>query len=334
LLGLWHSVFVSFWLPIDAAAMQRDRNIKKNVGESVLARLKNLSREKGVNMDALATRYVLERFLYRLSVSPYAQDFCLKGGLLMSAYNDGDLYRPTRDLDLNGFDGTGDIGRIKEIVSEVISAEIPDDDGVRFDIATMQVAKAREGVVPGGKIHLIAHVHTLRQKVEVDVGFGNAVTPGTELREIPTLLPGHVPMPVIHTYPLETVIAEKLHAMAEFKTLNTRHKDYYDIWCLSETHPLDGETLAEAIRKTFEHQRRELTADFDGMSRAFAESGQVSWSIFLKKVGKSEPSSFVTAIERIRELILPAVAAARGDAGPCGDWTPGLGWQQAAAACP
>src|SRR5690606_34890384 len=153
------------------------------------------------------------------------------------------------------------------------------------------------------------------------------ITPDAKPREIPTLLPGTAPRPVIKSYPLETVIAEKLHAACQFGSLNSRHKDYYDVWRIIRRQPLDGNTLAEAIRRTFAHQQRELPADSEALSLRFAEGASQSWQAFLKKIGAKDVPSYPEVMEEIRALLLPVIAAARGEKPGPGEWIPGCGWQ-------
>src|SRR3546814_11143247 len=124
----------------------------RNVGESVIARLRTVSLEKRVDMSSLIVRYALERLLYRISVSSHAQEFCLKGAILLAAYSDeDDLTRPTADLDLNGFAEDGSIRLVEEAILSAIEMDLPEDDGVAFDTSSLRVMKSREGLIPGGQ---------------------------------------------------------------------------------------------------------------------------------------------------------------------------------------
>lgn len=300
----------------------------RNVGESVIARLRTVSREKRVDMSSLIVRYALERLLYRISISPYANEFCLKGAILLAAFNEeGDLSRPTADLDLNGFSENGSIHIVEEAIRAAIQMELDEDDGVRFDLDSLKVMKSREGLIPGGKVRLAASVHTARPVLQVDVGFGNVITPDAVIREIPTLLPGVAPRPTIASYPLETVIAEKLHAMVEHGLFNTRHKDYYDVFQILNASSLDGELLVAAVRRTFERQQRDLPADPEGLSLEFASVSEGPWKAFLRKVGATDTLSYPETIEGVRRLLMPVIAAVRNEAEPPGDWLPGVGWE-------
>lgn len=291
----------------------------RNVGASVYAKLKNLSREKGVDMQSLVRLYAQQRLLYRISVTDEGADFCLKGGLMLAAYNNGDMLRPTEDIDFNGV-GEGGVERIEQMTRKAASVEVP-EDGVTFDTSGMRVLKDREGVVPGGKVVLQGHVHTAKIQVRVDVGFNNAVTPAPARRRIPTLLSDVVPCPVIGGYPLETMISEKLHAIAQFGDDNTRHKDYYDIWRILETYEIEGSVLSSAIRNTFAHQGRLLDPEMAGLSDSFGAENERAWKAFLRKTGLDDDVSLVEVIGRMREFLVPAM---EGD--EPGTWIPEQGW--------
>lgn len=297
----------------------------KNVASSVQARLKNHSRQSGVDMPTLYRRYVQERLIYRLSVSAHAEEFALKGGLLLAAYNGGDLERPTEDIDFNGIDCNGNVERLKEVLLDVISAEVP-DDGVIFDAETMNVTKDRTGAVPGGKITMQAKVGTALVGLKVDVGFGNPVTPSTRQVEFPTLLDGISETPRMQGYPLETVIAEKLHAMVQFGIRNTRVKDHYDLYMLSKLYPFESDLIADAISTTFSHQQRELPDNIDGLGKAYLKAAAPLWKAFLAKLPGKPKIDFAEAVSAIKEFVDVPVADARTGSRSGVKWDPGNGW--------
>jgi len=299
--------------------------VAKNVGAGVLQRIKNLSKERGIDVQVLVRRYAQERLVYRLSVSEEAKNFCLKGGLLLSVYNGGDLLRPTEDVDFNGFDGRGDVATLEKSLKAALSTPV-EDDGVVFHLESMKIQKDRVGIVPGGKVSLLAFVGTARAEVRVDVGFGNPVTPNAEMMTIPTLLDNMVPQPVIAAYPLETVVAEKLHAMVQFGLFNTRIKDYYDVWMLLRLHPFSGEQLTAAIQKTFEHQQRTIPDVIDGLSDTFAAKNEAAWSKFIRQVAPETTTTLAEVVTEIGDFLAPVLDKVRGmDAEP-GEWTPSVGW--------
>jgi len=304
----------------------------KNIGASVYAKLKNAAKAEGMETIVFLRRYVQERLLYRLSISPRADEFCLKGGILLAAYNDGDLLRPTEDIDFNGFDGDGDVQRLDAAIREIMAVEV--DDGVTFDLNSMRILKDRTGIVPGGKVSLIATVHTARVDLKVDVGFGNAVTPDARPMEIPTLLSGDVPRPLINSYPLETVIAEKLHAMAQFGADNTRVKDHFDILMLSRRHEFDGELLVEAIRRTFSHQRREMPEAFGCLTPQYARSKAEKWEDLVETAQALTDTSFPEAMDELVGFLSPLIASARDGSPAPVSWVPAKGWVEGCVPVP
>lgn len=299
----------------------------RNMGASVYAKLRNQANERGLDMQALVRLYAQQRLLYRISVSEAADRFCLKGGLMLAAYNRGDVLRPTEDIDFNGF-GDGGVDEIEDAIRKAIAVDVP-DDGVVFDAGSMKTLKDREGIVPGGKVLLIGHVHTARVQIRVDVGFNNAITPDAAFMEISTLLPEVVPRPVISGYPLETIVSEKLHAIAQFGSDNTRHKDYYDIWRILSSYEIEGVRLGAAIRNTFAHQRREIDPEMPGLSDAFGTENERAWRAFLRKTNLKDDISLLTVIAEMRDFLVPAMTPE-----VCSDsrWIPGTGWAELAAA--
>lgn len=298
-----------------------------NVGASVQARLKNISKERSIDMVSLLRRYAQERLLYRLSVSEEASNFCVKGGLLLSAYNDGDLLRPTEDIDFNGFDPEADVAVVEAAIRRVLSTEVA-DDGVVFFPETIRVDKDRIGRIPGGKISFAAKVHTSKVDVRVDVGFGNPISPEVRKLVMPTLLEGVAPRPEVLAYPLETVIAEKVHAMAQFGLLNTRVKDYFDIWMLSRTQEFEGNSLVAAMTKTFEAQGREIpTMPFEGLTPDYADEQARAWKAFLGRIDHRDKLELGSVVADIAELIHPVAEAARSGEVMDVTWSPDMGWE-------
>jgi predicted nucleotidyltransferase component of viral defense system len=240
---------------------------RRNIGASIRARLLALARRTGQPFDVLLTRFVHERLLYRLSRSPHAEDFVLKGAMLLMAWlpHTG---RGTRDLDLLGFGEAGE-QRLLDVFREVLA--IAADDGVVFDLAALRIDPIREEQEYGGvRLRTTATVSGARIAVVVDVGFGDSVAPGIETIEYPVLL--DLPAPKLRAYARETVVAEKFQAMVVLGRANSRMKDFYDIWILSRTFPFAGDRLVRAIAATFARRRTEipisvpdaLTWDFGG----------------------------------------------------------------------
>jgi Uncharacterized conserved protein len=298
-----------------------------NFGARYYTKLQEVSRLQRIDMLALIKVYVQQRLLYRLSVSDCADNFCLKGGLMIAAYNGGELLRPTDDIDLNGF-GLGGIEDIEHAIRTAVSVDVP-DDGVVFNPDSIKVQKDRgEGIIPGGKLVIEATFHTAKVLIKVDVGFGNVITPWASELEIPTLLPDHLPCPKISAYPLETIIAEKLHAMAQHGYDNTRLKDYYDIWKIQRNYEFDCDMLAKAVSATFEQQNRQLNSQMPGLSDLFARKSERDWKAFLKKTIFKDDISLLEVVEDLRIFLIPVIESALDDGTADLIWTPKDGWAE------
>lgn len=209
-----------------------------NIAASVRARLLNLARQTNQPFDVLLTRFVHERLLYRLSRSPHADRFVLKGAMLLTTWLP-ETARGTRDLDLLGF-GDASEERILGIFQEVLA--IAGDDGVAFDLDALQVAPIREELEYGGvRLRSTASLAGARIAVVVDIGFGDSVEPGLETIDYPALL--DLPAPRLRAYAPETVVAEKFQAMVALGRANSRMKDFYDIWILWRSFTFDDDRL-------------------------------------------------------------------------------------------
>jgi predicted nucleotidyltransferase component of viral defense system len=295
-----------------------------NYGARYYQKLQDLSRSQGIDMQTLVRLYAQQRLLYRISVSDVGAEFCLKGGLMLAAYNGGELFRSTDDIDLNGF-GIGGIDEIERAIRIAIAAPVP-EDGVAFDGSSLTVKKDRgEGIIPGGKVQLVAQLHTARIPLAIDVGFGNVITPFAEEVEIPTLLSDLLPSPRVYGYPLETIVAEKLHAMAQHGLANTRLKDYYDVWRIQSRYDFEGSELSKAITATFRQQDRKLVVNMPALSDAFALRGERDWKAFLKKTVYKDEVTLSQVMPQIREFLVPPMETALGLA-PAMDWFHDRGW--------
>ena len=287
----------------------------KDMAASVRQRLLNLSRDRGENYQLLLTRYALERFLYRLSISRHANSLVLKGAFRFMAWTD-EAHRPTRDLD---FTGTGDESpeNLGKVISEICWVENAPDDGLRFDAGMVQVEAIREDqVYQGLRAKFIAHLGNIPVSVQIDVGFGDVVTPGPEEIDYPTLL--DQPAPRIKAYPKESVVAEKLQAMVAIGMPTSRMKDFYDIWTMARIFSFEGEVLAQAIRATFQRRKTALPKDLPvALTDEFAQdAGKASqWRAF---VGRNDLETGETSLHQViadlRDfLLLPLHAAATGN---------------------
>lgn len=280
----------------------------KNIAASIRARLMNHAQAKGLPFDLVLNRYVIERLLYRLSASPHANDFVLKGATLLMTWLD-EPHRGTRDLDLLGF-GDNAPDRLLALFRDVLETPVP-DDGVVFDAAGLRVDRIREELAYGGvRLRTTAILAGARIPVSVDIGFGDALEPGAETVAYPTLL--DLPAPTLRAYARETVIAEKFQAMVVLGRANTRMKDFYDIWVLSRTFEFADDRLARAIAATFARRTTPIPIEKpDALTSAFADDPvkQTQWRAFVADVAV-DPGSLADVIAALLAFLMPHAEAA------------------------
>ena len=213
-----------------------------NVAASVRARLLNVAKAQGVDFNQVLVRFALERILYRLTQSQHADRFLLKGALLFTLWYDMP-HRATRDADLLGF-GASDLDSVAATFREIAAVAV--DDGIAFDPTSVTVDEIRKEAGYGGvRVIIAGELAKARCKTQIDVGFGDAVTPAPVDSIYPVLL-DDLPAPKLRAYPTYTVIAEKLHAIALLGMTNSRLKDYFDLSVLLERENLDTDLLAQA----------------------------------------------------------------------------------------
>nr|WP_281720718.1 nucleotidyl transferase AbiEii/AbiGii toxin family protein [Nitrosomonas nitrosa] len=280
----------------------------RNMGASVRARLLAISKERNQPFELVLTRYVLERLLYRLTQTKHRERFVLKGAMLITTWFD-DPHRPTRDVDLLGF-GDPNPEAMIAIFREIAGVAI--DDGVEFDATSVRTEQIREDLEYGGlRIRIDATVSGARIGAVIDIGFGDAVEPGLEEAEIPSLL--DQPPPRLRSYARETVIAEKFHAMVLFGRANSRLKDYYDIWVLSQAFKFDGDRLSRAIAATFERRKTPIPTDIpDALTPDFAQDAakQQHWNALLRDAA-AKPGSLEVVVAALERFLIPHANRAR-----------------------
>jgi hypothetical protein len=252
----------------------------RNIGASVRARLLDRARAGRLDFQILLTRYALERLLYRLSVSRHRDRFILKGAMLFATWIP-DPFRSTRDLDLlgQGDSGTDSIAdTFRAICVEPVAA-----DGVLFDATALQATPIREEMLYGGiRVRTTATIDGARIPIQVDIGFGDVVTPAPVEIDYPTLLGN--PAPHLRAYPVETVVAEKFEALTTLGIANSRLKDFYDLWLIAQTFELRQAALIQAVHRTFERRGTRLPLDTPaGLSDAFVTAWDRQWSAFLRR---------------------------------------------------
>jgi hypothetical protein len=276
-----------------------------NTAASIRARLLNVAKTQGVDFQQVLVRFALERILYRMTQSQYADRFLLKGALLFTLWYDMP-HRTTRDADLLGF-GSSDLASVAETFRDIAAVAV--DDGIVFDPASVTVEEIRKEAGYGGVRVIIAGVLArARCKPQIDVGFGDAVTPAPVDSVYPVLL-DDLPAPRLRAYPTYTVIAEKLHAIALLGMTNSRLKDYFDLSVLLERETLDSDLLAKAIKATFERRGMAVPNALPiGLSDEFAQdsSRQALWRAFLMK-NELPPEPLSATVDRLRAALTPTL---------------------------
>jgi len=279
----------------------------KNTPASIRQRLLNLARERREDFDYVLRQYVMQRLLYRLSTSRYADQFLLKGALLFWVWNET-FHRPTRDIDLLSF-GDNDVPHLVEVFRQIISAET--DDGLVFDIEAVTGIEIKEGAdYPGVRLTGFAFLAKARIPFQVDVGYGDAVVPAAEEAVLPSFL--DLPPPQLRVYPVYGVIAEKFQAMVMLGLANSRMKDFYDIRIIASTMALDGDLLAQAIQATFERRKTVISQEpLTLLSDDFAQDQgkQKQWQAFLGKNSIEDASSFVEVMQGLQLFLEPVYQA-------------------------
>lgn len=230
----------------------------------------------------MLTRYAMERLLYRLSMSAWSDQFLLKGAMLFDLWFD-QPQRPTRDIDLLGF-GSAELDHLVMAFREICGQLC--EDGIVFDPASVRAMEIRkEANYDGVRITLLGVLDNARCAVQVDVGYGDAVTPAPQSVRYPMLL-DDLPQPTLRAYPVYTVVAEKYQAMVSLGIANTRMKDYFDLWILARFAEIDSDLLARAIAATFERRGTSVPADVPlGLSATFGNDSvkRQQWKAFLSK---------------------------------------------------
>ncbi|SEI01998.1 nucleotidyl transferase AbiEii/AbiGii toxin family protein [Pseudomonas asplenii] len=282
-----------------------------NIAASVRARLLNRARATQQDFNLVLTRYALERLLYRLSISAHADQFMLKGAMLFDLWFDIP-HRPTRDADFLGF-GAAELPRLEGMIKDICA--IQETDGVLFQAETVKASEIRKDANYAGiRITLTALIAGARSPLQLDIGFGDAVTPGPDEVYYPVIL-SEFAAPKLRVYPRYTVVAEKLEALTSLGIANSRMKDYFDLWILACHSSFDGKTLQRAICNTFDRRKTTLQASAPfGLTEGFAndQQKQTQWQAFLRK-NKLDALSLQEVITKLKNFLIPVLDAAHNN---------------------
>jgi len=299
-----------------------------DLARSVQTRLVRHAKALGGDPNLGVVRYATERLLYRLSCSPYADRFVLKGALLLLVWL-GETIRPTRDADLLGF-GDLEAEALGALFVDVCATPV-EPDGLTFDTATIRVVAIRpEDAYGGQRVTLLANLGPARLRVQVDVGIGDAVTPEPEWLAYPSLL--NLPQPRLRAYRPETAIAEKVHAMVTLGSKNSRMRDFFDIHALAAQMPFEGELLVGALRATFNRRRTEFPQDAPiALTPEFGdlEGKGAQWAGFVRRNRlHNAPEDLKRVIVGIADFVGPLLRAGAGSEPFLFRWPAGGPWVQ------
>lgn len=282
----------------------------KNIGASIRARLLKEAKRLENDFNLILERYALERVLYRLGCSEYRTRFILKGGMLLSIWS-ADPYRPTRDADLLAY-GSSELTALTEAFRRICQLEFEQSDGLTFDLSGEIHSKIKEDQeYEGVRLKFKAFLDRIEIPLQFDIGFGDFVTPEPEEVEYPVLL--NLPKPSLLIYPKVTVVAEKFEAMVKLGLLNSRMKDYYDLWFLSSNFVFDGKILSKAIENTFTRRRTKIPATLpECLSNRFSQDPAKlqQWQAFLNRTPlKTEKKTLAEVISILEIFLMPPAQA-------------------------
>lgn len=299
---------------------------RKNMAASVHQRLKNAAVASGERFNDLQQNYAIERFLYRFSISPHSEQFILKGALLLRVWNIATI-RPTRDIDLLGL-VSNDQAMIRTVVRDICLIAV-EDDGLVFDPTTITIDPiSPEAEYEGVRSTFAGKLGNARIAMQIDFGFGDRITPPPRRIVYPSVL--GMAGAKLKVYPPETSIAEKFHVMLQRGSLNSRMKDFFDIWTLSRSRVFEGKTLGEAIVATCAQRGTTIDPVPIALTPSALENERsaTQWSAFRRRLGNTEtPETFADVGAMVASFLKPVIhATATGEVFEQ-VWTPPGPWR-------
>ncbi len=299
-----------------------------NLAASVHHQLLSLAKKQEEDMSLVMKRYSIERFLFRLSKSRYSEQYILKGAMLFFLWKMRS-YRPTKDLDLLGYgDGSQEI--LRGHFEEICAIEV-EEDGLVFDPKSISIEEIREDQeYQGQRVLLKAKLAKAEIQLQIDIGFGDIVTPEAEIAEYPALL--GFPAAIIRAYPRESVVAEKLQAAVALGMLNSRMKDLYDIWAMSQEFEFAGQILVRAIEATFKRRHTGIPSEPPiALTQEFSNEPQKVklWKTFLERNRLSAGNRELRrVIEDLNGFLIPPLGAIKRGQDFIKTWPAGGPWEQ------
>lgn len=300
----------------------------KNFAASLRAKLLARAKADGIDFNRMLVRYGIERMLFRISIHEDARRrFVLKGAMLFVAWREG-VPRPTADLDLLG-SGSSEIEPMRDLFITICGIEV--EDGIIFDASTIDVSAIREEQeCQGLRVTMTARLDGARIPIQIDIGFGDAIYPAVQQVDFPTLIEG-MKAPRIDAYPPTSVVAEKFEAMVQLGMLNSRLKDYYDIWMISQCTPFERAELVQAITATLQRRGTDQPVDFPvALTDEFSgnQDKQYLWKGFLNRtVPERADLDLPRIVDELRTFLGPVIQTLSAPEAATGNWSPGIGWQ-------
>jgi predicted nucleotidyltransferase component of viral defense system len=303
--------------------------LTKNVAASVIQRLKNISQKNGKTLNIISILYFQERFLERLSLSTYRENLILKGGLYMYSVTKFKS-RPTRDMDFTGKKLQNDAEKMVRIIISICDIIPENEDGIIFHTDQIESLIIKEDSdYEGIRITIPCNLGNMRERLQLDIGFGDIVIPGPQAIEFPTLLDMNTPE--ILVYSNDSVVSEKFQAMIALSETNSRMKDFYDIYTLAKSFDFDGTTLYEAVSQTFQQRMTDVEREHVLFTPEFYNNSRrnLMWENFIRKLKLEEQPSFREVMEIIHTFLKPIYENVLDDKDFFGKWdNVSLTWKQ------
>ena len=305
------------------------KSIPKDVAASVRARLQNLAKQRGEDFQLVLSRFAIERLIYRLSCTKHAERFVVKGAILFHIWAESIFthpYRATRDIDFLAH-GDNQVENLVKIFVDVCNVPAP-NDGLSYQASTINGERIKpDQEYEGVRIQFLVLLERARIPIQIDIGFGDAITPGPTPLKFPSML--GFPTPTIATYPRATVVAEKLQAMVQLGIANSRMKDFFDLWILSQHFEFAGDEVVKAIRATFDRRRTQVPDDipFALTDKFFNDAiKQKQWKAFLKNMEAESVPPMSEVFGGLRQFLMPLIEAAGENKSVTTDWLPKGPW--------
>lgn len=276
----------------------------KNITASVRSQLLQIARSTGREFNALMLQFFQERFLYRLSISSFWENFALKGALLFQIYK-MPASRPTTDIDFLGLNTQNSEENITEIFKAILTMQC--DDGVIFDIESLVVEPIKkEDKYKGLRLYCVAYLGVAKRRIHFDIGFGDIITPAPVVLDYPVIIESQ-PIPEVLAYTPESAIAEKFEAIVSLGYFTSRIKDFYDIYYMAENYEFLSDTLNTAIKATFNNRLTNIANYKMIFSPKFFEDANknTQWIAFISRLGINSVITFGDCLKKIQTFLTP-----------------------------